>query len=284
MAVLKIGLDVGSTTVKSVVIKNDKVIFSSYERHYSDTIRTITKILSSIINMYKKDKFEITLTGSGAIALANYLDIPFVQEVIACKNSINKFNPACDVAIELGGEDAKIIYFGTTVEQRMNSSCAGGTGAFLDQMAVLLNTDTKGLNELALKGKQIYPIASRCGVFAKTDIQPLLNEGAAKEDIALSIMQAVVNQTISGLACGKPIRGNVIFLGGPLNYLDALKQRFITTLNLSDDQIQKVDDARIFVCIGATLEDIKRYEYSFNEVEELIKKASSFKEKNSLSS
>lgn len=281
MAVLKIGLDVGSTTVKSVVIKNDKVIFSSYERHYSDTIRTITKILSSIINMYKKDKFEITLTGSGAIALANYLDIPFVQEVIACKNSINKFNPACDVAIELGGEDAKIIYFGTTVEQRMNSSCAGGTGAFLDQMAVLLNTDTKGLNELALKGKQIYPIASRCGVFAKTDIQPLLNEGAAKEDIALSIMQAVVNQTISGLACGKPIRGNVIFLGGPLNYLDALKQRFITTLNLSDDQIQKVDDARIFVCIGATLENIKRYEYSFNEVEELIKKASNFKEKNS---
>ena len=155
------------------------------------------------------------------------LGVTFVQEVISCKSAVEHFIPQTDVVIELGGEDAKIIYFDKFIEQRMNGTCAGGTGAFIDQMASLLNTDPMGLNELAKKHKTIYPIASRCGVFAKTDIQPLLNEGAPKEDIAASIFQAVVNQTISGLACGRPIRGTVAFLGGPLNYLPELRQRFI---------------------------------------------------------
>ena len=279
MASLKVGIDVGSTTVKIVVMdKNNKILFSEYRRHYSDTKKTITDLFNEILDRFNKDKFSIVTTGSGAIALANFLEVPFVQEVIACKNAIKKYAPSTDVAIELGGEDAKIIYFDHTIEQRMNGSCAGGTGAFLDQMAVLLNTDTFGLNELAKGGKQIYPIASRCGVFAKTDVQPLLNEGAKKEDIALSIMQAVVNQTISGLACGKPIKGNVIFLGGPLNYLSTLKERFIVTLDLKDNEIITPDDARLFVCIGAILDDVKRKEYTINELREKINKLTSLKE------
>ena len=282
MSSLKIGIDVGSTTVKFVVMdKNNKILFSEYRRHYSDTKKTITDLFNEILDKFKKDKFTIVTTGSGAIALANYLEVPFVQEVIACKNAIKKYAPSTDVAIELGGEDAKIIYFDQTIEQRMNGSCAGGTGAFLDQMAVLLNTTTEGLNELAKEGKQIYPIASRCGVFAKTDVQPLLNEGAKKEDIALSIMQAVVNQTISGLACGKPIKGNVIFLGGPLNYLSMLKERFVVTLDLKDNEIITPDDARLFVCIGAILDDVKRKEYTVDELKEKINKLQDFKESES---
>ena len=177
----------------------------------------------------------------------------FIQEVVSCKRSIEKYIPRTDVAIELGGEDAKIIYFDKSIEQRMNGTCAGGTGAFLDQMATLLNTDTMGLNELAKNYKTIYPIASRCGVFAKTDIQPLLNEGAAKEDIAASIFQAVVNQTISGLACGRPIKGNVAFLGGPLNYLSELRKRFIETLNLTEKEIIFPEDAHLLVAKGAAI-------------------------------
>jgi len=163
------------------------------------------------------------------MSASKFLDLPFIQEVVSCKRAVEKYIPKTDVVIELGGEDAKIIYFDKSVEQRMNGTCAGGTGAFIDQMASLLHTDTEGLNELAKNYKTIYPIASRCCVFAKTDIQPLLNEGAAKEDISASIFQAVVNQTISGLACGRPIRGNVAFLGGPINYLSELRQRFIET-------------------------------------------------------
>ena len=220
---LDIGVDIGSTTIKMIVMdKKKKVLFSAYERHYSDTKKTLIELLDKVLNEFEGNKFTLVFTGSGAISLSNYLGISFVQEVIACKNAIEEYSSSVDVAIELGGEDAKIIYFDHTVEQRMNGTCAGGTGAFLDQMAVLLNTTTEGLNELAKDGKTIYPIASRCGVFAKTDVQPLLNEGAKKEDIALSILQAVVNQTVSGLACGKPIKGNVIFLGGPLNYLSML--------------------------------------------------------------
>lgn len=216
--IVNIGIDVGSTTVKFVVMNKQKeILYSEYRRHFSDTKKTIKDLFEEVLSKFPNYNYTLVTTGSGAIALAKYLDIPFVQEVIACKNAISYYAPETDVAIELGGEDAKIIYFDQTIEQRMNGSCAGGTGAFLDQMAVLLNTTTEGLNHLALSGTEIYPIASRCGVFAKTDIQPLLNEGAKKEDVALSIMQAVVNQTISGLACGKPIKGNVIFLGGPLN-------------------------------------------------------------------
>ncbi len=283
MKVLNIGLDVGSTTVKVVVMDNKKnILYKDYQRHFSDTKKTINSLLSTVIEKYGKDsKFTITFTGSGAIALAKFLSVGFVQEVIACKNAIKEYAPSVDVAIELGGEDAKIIYFDQTIEQRMNGTCAGGTGAFLDQMAVLLNTTTEGLNELATGGETIYPIASRCGVFAKTDIQPLLNEGAKKEDVALSIMQAVVNQTISGLACGKPIKGNVIFLGGPLNYLSMLRERFIKTLNLKDEEIIIPDDARVFVCIGAILDKTKKETITTEELKKLLNKLSKFKESES---
>ena len=279
---LKIGVDVGSTTVKMVVMdKAKKIVYSEYRRHYSDTKKTITDLFNEVLTKFKNNKFSLVFTGSGAITLAKYLEIDFVQEVIACKNAIKEYASSVDVAIELGGEDAKIIYFDHTIEQRMNGSCAGGTGAFLDQMAVLLNTTTEGLNELAEKGTKIYPIASRCGVFAKTDIQPLLNEGAKKEDIALSIMQAVVNQTISGLACGKPIKGNVIFLGGPLNYLSALKKRFIETLDLKDNEVITPDDARLFVCMGAIFDDTKRTYYSVKEIKEMLERLQGFKESES---
>lgn len=198
---LHVGLDVGSTTVKIVVMdENLNVIDRDYKRHFSDTKNTICTVLEDLIKNYKENEFTIALTGSGAMSAAKFLDLPFIQEVVSCKRAVEKYIPKTDVVIELGGEDAKIIYFDKSIEQRMNGTCAGGTGAFIDQMASLLNVDTEGLNELAKKYSMIYPIASRCGVFAKTDIQPLLNEGAAKEDIAVSIFQAVVNQTISGLA------------------------------------------------------------------------------------
>ena len=278
--VLNIGVDVGSTTVKVVVLdKKLNILYSEYRRHFSDTKATIKALFNEVLDKFPNYNFTINMTGSGAIALAKYLDVPFVQEVIACKNAIRKYTPSVDVAIELGGEDAKIIYFDQTIEQRMNGSCAGGTGAFLDQMAVLLNTTTEGLNKLAKEGKTIYPIASRCGVFAKTDVQPLLNEGARREDVALSIMQAVVNQTIQGLACGKPIKGNVIFLGGPLNYLDMLRERFIKTLDLTEDEVIIPDDARLFVCVGAVLDKAKSKIYSKEELKDLMKRFSYFREK-----
>ena len=279
---LKIGIDVGSTTVKLIVLDNqENILYKEYRRHYSDTKKTIKDLFNEVLNQFPKSRFSITMTGSGAIALAKYLDVNFVQEVIACKNAIKKYASGVDVAIELGGEDAKIIYFDQTIEQRMNGSCAGGTGAFLDQMAVLLNTTTEGLNDLAKNGKNIYPIASRCGVFAKTDIQPLLNEGCSREDVALSIMQAVVNQTISGLACGKPIKGNVMFLGGPLNYLDMLRERFIKTLDLKDNEIIIPEDARLFVCLGACLEKESTKNYSVSEIKDLLKRLSYFRESES---
>ena len=202
----------------------------------------------------------------------------FIQEVVACKRSIEKYIPRTDVAIELGGEDAKIIYFDKSIEQRMNGTCAGGTGAFLDQMASLLSTDTMGLNELAKDYKTIYPIASRCGVFAKTDIQPLLNEGAAKEDIAASIFQAVVNQTISGLACGRPIKGNVAFLGGPLNYLSELRKRFIETLNLTQKEIIFPEDAHLLVAKGAAIESSNHKSISAQKLKAKIDLLKSYKD------
>lgn len=253
--IVHIGMDVGSTTVKIVVMDEDlKEIYTSYERHYSDTKNTVCKVLEELVEKYKDKEFTIALTGSGAMSTAKFLDVPFIQEVVACKRSVERYIPQTNVVIELGGEDAKIIYFGRSVEQRMNGTCAGGTGAFLDQMASLLNTNTAGLNELAKGYQTIYPIASRCGVFAKTDVQPLLNEGAAKEDIAVSILQAVVNQTISGLACGRPIRGNVAFLGGPLTYLPELRKRFVETLHLTPEQTIVPEEAHLLVAKGACLE------------------------------
>lgn len=279
MEVLNIGIDVGSTTVKFVVMNDKKeILFKDYCRHNSDTKGTISNLFKEILTKFKNYKFTVVMTGSGSMALSKFLDIPFVQEVIACKNAIYEYAPTTHVAIELGGEDAKIIYFDYTIEQRMNGSCAGGTGAFLDQMAVLLNTDTPGLNELASHGTKIYPIASRCGVFAKTDVQPLLNDGAKKEDIALSILQAVVNQTISGLACGKPIKGNVIFLGGPLNYLPELRTRFIKTLGLKDNEIIIPDNAELFVALGATLSKEEHRIFTYKELNNIVEKLSTFKE------
>ena len=254
---LHVGLDVGSTTVK-IVVMNEKLetIYTNYTRHFSDTKNTICNVLEKLSVDFPDSDFTMALTGSGAMSAARFLRIDFIQEVISCKRAVEKYLPETDVVIELGGEDAKIIYFDKFIEQRMNGTCAGGTGAFLDQMASLLNTDTAGLNELSKGHKVIYPIASRCGVFAKTDIQPLLNEGSRKEDIAASIFQAVVNQTISGLACGRPIRGKVAFLGGPLSYLPELRNRFIETLELKDDEILIPDEAHLLVAKGAALDSI----------------------------
>lgn len=262
---LHVGLDVGSTTVKIVVSnENLETIYTNYQRHFSDTKNTVCEVLEDLIDRFKSCSFTIGLTGSGAIHTAEVLNIPFIQEVISCKKAVEKYMPNTDVVIELGGEDAKIIYFDEFIEQRMNGTCAGGTGAFLDQMASLLNTDTQGLNSLATNYKTIYPIASRCGVFAKTDIQPLINEGANREDIAASIFQAVVNQTISGLACGRPIRGNVAFLGGPLNYLPELRKRFAETLNLKDNEIIVPEEAHLLVARGALLDSLQN-EHLSNE-------------------
>jgi len=272
---LHVGLDIGSTTIKIVILDEDsKCIYSNYERHYSDTKTTLYNVLNKFTKDFPKSTFTISLTGSGALDISKILGVPFIQEVISCKSAVEKIIPQTDVVIELGGEDAKIIYFDKFIEQRMNGTCAGGTGAFLDQMASLLNTDPDGLNELAKTYETIYPIASRCGVFAKTDIQPLLNEGARKEDIAASIYQAVVNQTISGLAQGRPIRGKVAFLGGPLNYQPELRKRFIETLKLTDDKIIVPENAHLLVATGAALasSDTKAI-----TTDELVEKLKSFK-------
>ena len=268
---LHVGLDVGSTTVKIIVMdKNGNTLYKNYQRHFSDTKNTVCSVLEDLLLKYPSNTFTVALTGSGAMSAAKFLGVDFIQEVVSCKRAVEKYIPKTDVVIELGGEDAKIIYFDQSIEQRMNGTCAGGTGAFLDQMASLLHTDTQGLNELAKTYKTIYPIASRCGVFAKTDIQPLINEGAAKEDIAASIFQAVVNQTISGLACGRPIRGNVAFLGGPLNYLSELRKRFIETLNLTDDEIIVPEEAHLLVAKGAALDSIGTAEITPDELSKKI--------------
>ena len=269
--VLHVGLDVGSTTVKIVVMdSNLNTIYKNYQRHFSDTKNTLCQVLESLIKTFPENSYTIALTGSGAMSASKFLGVEFIQEVVSCKRAVEKYIPQTDVVIELGGEDAKIIYFDQSIEQRMNGTCAGGTGAFLDQMASLLHTDTAGLNELAKNYTTIYPIASRCGVFAKTDVQPLINEGAAKEDIAVSILQAVVNQTISGLACGRPIRGNVAFLGGPLNYLSELRKRFVETLGLTKEQTIVPEEAHLLVAKGAALDSLNTASITPEELEKKI--------------
>lgn len=251
---LRAGIDVGSTTVKLALLdRSNNVVWSIYQRHHSDVRATIAEVLKAAAAEFGDRSMSIAITGSGGLLLAKWLGVEFIQEVIASKTAVETFIPQTDVAIELGGEDAKIIYFGQSIEQRMNGTCAGGTGAFIDQMAALLDTDAGGLNELAANHQTIYPIASRCGVFAKTDVQPLLNEGARKEDIAASIFQSVVTQTISGLACGRPIRGHVAFLGGPLQYLPQLRQRFYETLNLDEGHIIVPENAHLFVACGCAV-------------------------------
>ncbi len=250
-----LGIDIGSTTVKIAILDNEeKLIFSDYERHYANIQETLAKLLGKAYDEIGECEVAAVITGSGGLTLSKHLEVPFVQEVIAVSSALKKYAPKTDVAIELGGEDAKIIYFeGGSVEQRMNGICAGGTGSFIDQMASLLKTDATGLNEYAKSYQDIYPIAARCGVFAKTDIQPLINDGAKKEDLAASIFQAVVNQTISGLACGKPIRGHVAFLGGPLHFLSELRSAFIRTLKLDDEHAIVPENSHLFAAVGAAM-------------------------------
>ncbi|MBL4931107.1 2-hydroxyacyl-CoA dehydratase [Clostridium sp. YIM B02565] len=274
-----LGLDVGSTTVKLVVLNaSNKIVFSRYKRHFSDIKSTIIGLIRESYKQLGNTEISISITGSGGLSVAKWLGVNFIQEVVACTKTVEEIIPETDVAIELGGEDAKITYFKGGIEQRMNGSCAGGTGAFIDQMASLLKTDASGLNDLAKNYEVIYPIAARCGVFAKTDVQPLINEGAKKEDIAASVLQAVVNQTISGLACGKPIRGKVAFLGGPLFFLSELRKRFIETLNLKDDDVIFPENSQLFVALGAAISSKEHETVIFKDIVDKLKDLSNIEE------
>ena len=268
-----LGIDIGSTTVKIAILdENEKLLFADYERHFANIQETLADLLEKAHGQLGEMDLCPVITGSGGLTLANHLEIPFVQEVIAVSTSLQKMAPQTDVAIELGGEDAKIIYFeGGNIEQRMNGICAGGTGSFIDQMASLLQTDATGLNEYAKNYKALYPIAARCGVFAKTDIQPLINEGATKEDLSASIFQAVVNQTISGLACGKPIRGHVAFLGGPLHFLSELKAAFVRTLKLDEEHTIAPENSHLFAAIGSALNSKKETSVSLLELKDRLR-------------
>ena len=269
-----LGIDIGSTTVKIAILDDaHHILFSDYRRHFANIRETLSALLNEAYQKLGNITLHPMITGSGGLTLANHLGVPFVQEVIAVATSLKELAPKTDVAIELGGEDAKIIYFeGGNVEQRMNGICAGGTGSFIDQMASLLQTDASGLNEYAKNYHSLYTIAARCGVFAKSDIQPLINEGATKEDLSASIFQAVVNQTISGLACGKPIRGHVAFLGGPLHFLSELKTAFIRTLKLDEEHTIELDNSHLFAAIGSAL---NAKEEVFYTMEEMVGKLSS---------
>ncbi|WP_195947688.1 2-hydroxyacyl-CoA dehydratase [Paraclostridium bifermentans] len=267
METFHIGIDVGSTTVKLVVLdKHNNIVFKKYKRHLSDIKNAVIKILEDTYRSIGDSCVSVVITGSGGMNLATNLGVDFVQEVIASTKAVEVYNPDTDVVIELGGEDAKIIYLTNGIEQRMNGICAGGTGSFIDQMASLLKTDASGLNELAKDYKNIYSIAARCGVFAKTDIQPLINEGARKEDIAMSIFHAVAVQTISVLACGRKIQGKVAFLGGPLYFLSQLRQAFIDMLNLDEHDIIFPKDAQLYIAIGAALSYINNKTFRISEL------------------
>ncbi len=267
MSTFHIGLDVGSTTVKIVVLNSSfNLMYGSYRRHYSDIKKTIREVLIEGYKRFKNDRITIMVTGSGGLSVKDWLNISFIQEVVASTKSIQTLIPETEVAIELGGEDAKITYLSGAIEQRMNSICAGGTGAFIDQMASLLETDAEGLNHLASSHNTVYSIASRCGVFAKTDIQALINQGARKEDIAVSVLQSVVNQTISNLACGRPIRGKVALLGGPLHFLPELRKRFVKTLELSDEEVIYPEDSQFYVAIGAAIASVEEVPMGFEKL------------------
>lgn len=273
MTQYRAGIDVGSTTVKLVVLDGENnVVYENYRRHCSHTQNTLAELLVDTKEKTGIENIKIKITGSGSINLGKALGIGFVQEVAAVAEALQFIAPQTDVAVELGGEDAKIIYFKGGLDERMNGVCAGGTGSFIDQMAALLQTDAEGLNTAARDYKQIYPIAARCGVFAKTDIQPLINEGATKADLAASIFQAVVNQTISGLACGKPIRGCVAFLGGPLHFLPELKKAFIRTLKLTPENVVDSDKSHLFAAMGAALNADDSESFSIDELIQKLRK------------
>ena len=251
---LRVGIDIGSTTVKVVVLdEQNKLLFRSYERHFSKTRERALETLNSISDMLSGQCVKVTITGSAGLGVANAAGIDFVQEVYATAAAVNTYIPDTDAVIELGGEDAKIIFFGGSLEERMNGSCAGGTGAFIDQMATLMNVTVNELDTLSLKHEKIYPIASRCGVFAKSDIQPILNQGGRKEDVAASIFQAVVDQTVAGLTQGRELKGKIVFLGGPLHFLMGLRQRFVETLALDGEHAIFPEDGDCFAAMGAAL-------------------------------
>ena len=261
----KIGIDAGSTTLKCIVLnEEDKILYSNYERHYSKVREKLIEELENIKGIIENKKFKIAITGSAGYGISKEYNLPFVQEVFATTLAIKRYYDDVDVAIELGGEDAKIIFLTGGFEERMNSSCAGGTGAFIDQMAHLMGLTVDEMDNLSLKHENIYEIASRCGVFAKTDIQPLLNQGARKEDISASVFQSVVNQTIGGLAQGRSIEGKIMFLGGPLYFCKGLRERFIKTLKLEDNDVVSPENAQVFVAIGSAIyskENNKKYGY-----------------------
>lgn len=249
-----LGIDVGSTTVKTVVLdEQGKILSHCYQRHYSRVRETVTEQLEALVQTYADAAFSVCITGSAGLGLAQSAGIPFVQEVHAAFIAVKQDYPDADAVIELGGEDAKIMFLTGGTEQRMNGSCAGGTGAFIDQMATLLGITADELDALSLKAEKRYPIASRCGVFAKSDIQPLLNQGARREDIAASIFQAVVDQTVSGLAQGRSIEGKVLFLGGPLSFLQGLRQAFVRTLELDEEHAVFPENAPVFVAYGCAM-------------------------------
>ncbi|MBP3519785.1 MAG: 2-hydroxyacyl-CoA dehydratase [Oscillospiraceae bacterium] len=251
---LRVGIDIGSTTVKVVVLdENDALLFRSYERHFSKTRERAAQTLRSIQDMLAGKNVHMVITGSAGLGVSKVCGIDFVQEVYATAAAVNRYVPGTDAVIELGGEDAKIIFFGGALEERMNGSCAGGTGAFIDQMASLLNVTIDELDQLSLKHEKIYPIASRCGVFAKSDIQPILNQGGRKEDVAASIFQAVVDQTVAGLTQGRELKGKIVFLGGPLHFLMGLRERFVETLHLDEDHAVFPEDGDCFAAMGAAL-------------------------------
>ncbi len=252
--ILRVGIDIGSTTVKVVVLDEDnKLLFRSYERHYSKARERACETLRSIENMLHGKDVRLVVTGSAGLGVAKAAGLDFVQEVYATAAAVNAYIPDTDAVIELGGEDAKIIFFGGALEERMNGSCAGGTGAFIDQMATLMNVTVNELDGLSLKHEKIYPIASRCGVFAKSDIQPILNQGGRKEDVAASIFQAVVDQTVAGLTQGRELKGKIVFLGGPLHFLMGLRERFVDTLQLDGDHAVFPEDGDCFAAMGAAL-------------------------------
>ena len=266
---LRVGIDIGSTTVKVVVLdEENQVLFRSYERHYSKTRERACETLHSIEDMLRGKEVKLVITGSAGLGVAKAAGLDFVQEVYATAAAVNTYIPDTDAVIELGGEDAKIIFFGGALEERMNGSCAGGTGAFIDQMATLMNVTVNELDELSLKHEKIYPIASRCGVFAKSDIQPILNQGGRKEDVAASIFQAVVDQTVAGLTQGRELKGKIVFLGGPLTFLKGLRERFVETLQLDEEHAIFPKDGDCFAAIGAAL---CSEEYAARPFEELLK-------------
>lgn len=250
---LALGLDVGSTTVKAVVLRDGEVVFSDYRRHHADVRGELRVLVEDVRRAFGTAPMTVGVTGSGGLHVAELMGVDFFQEVIAATEVIEQRHPDADVVIELGGEDAKITYLKPTPEQRMNGTCAGGTGAFIDQMATLLHTDASGLNELAAEYTHLYPIASRCGVFAKSDVQPLLNQGAEHTDLAASVFQAVATQTIAGLACGRPIRGNIVFLGGPLHFLPELRKAYERALAGQATSFTTPRNAQLYVALGAAL-------------------------------